>query len=63
MAPDFTDEARRELDELRELIDECRHELGLGESGGSRNGTQRSRGLPRRRVRGSRQARRRAPVS
>jgi hypothetical protein len=63
MAPDFTGEARRELDELRELIDECRDELGFGERGGSRGSAQRSRGLLRRRVRGSRQPRRRARVS
>jgi hypothetical protein len=63
MALDPKEDARRELVELRKLIDDCRQDLGIGEGSGSSNGARRSGGLLRRRVRGSRRARRQAPVT
>jgi hypothetical protein len=58
-----TEQARQELAELRERIEECRRELGIGNSKATRHNTKRTAGLFRRGLRSLRQARRQAPVT
>jgi hypothetical protein len=63
MTLDATEEARRDLAELRARIDDCRRELGISKSEPIHQSTKRSPGIFRRGLRGSRQARRQAPVA
>lgn len=63
MALNTTEQARQELAELHELIEECRRELAISNSEPTRHGTKRTAGLFRRGLRSSRQARRQAPVA
>jgi len=63
MAPNATEQARHELAELRERIEECRRELGIGNDEPARKSAKRTAVWSRRGPRLSRRTRRQAPVA